>query len=163
MVVKGLSKGIAESIVLGKDLGNTFKNIADQILIKLIGALVEVAIKIGVQIALENTTIVALLTKLGIEKQITAEKKKQNNETKSGNIHKFIDIGLDFRICKGGAYQGETVVVEKEVPNYLPNSSDNYTISKRYISGSVNVNFNITLWIQGFDEHTNNRGTITAT
>ena len=103
MGVKGLSKGIAESIVLGKDLGNTFKNLADQILIKLIGALVEVAIKIGVQIALENTTIVALLTKLGIEKQITAEKKKQNSETKSGNIHQLVDIGLSYL---GGNAQG---------------------------------------------------------
>ena len=168
MGVKGLSKGIAESIVLGKDLGNTFKNIADQILIKLIGALVEVAIKIGVQIALENTTIVALLTKLGIEKQITAEKKKQNDETKSGNIHKFIDIGLDFLgFAKGGAVsKGKPVVVgERGAELFIPNSSGQITQSARGTSGgSVNVNFNITAMdTQGFDEALqNNRGTITA-
>jgi len=169
MGVKGLSKGIAESIVLGKDLGNTFKNIADQILIKLIGALVEVAIKIGVQIALENTTIVALLTKLGIEKQITAEKKKQNKETKSGNIHQLVDIGLSFLAgnAQGGALRkGEPALVGERGPElFIPNSSGQITQNARGMSGrSAVVNFNInTIDSRGFDEALEeNRGTITA-
>jgi len=169
MGVKGLSKGIAESIVLGKDLGNTFKNLADQILIKLIGALVEVAIKIGVQIALENTTIVALLTKLGIEKQITAEKKKQNKETKSGNIHQLVDIGLSFLggNAQGGALRkGEPALVGERGPElFIPNSSGQITQNARGMSGrSAVVNFNInTIDSRGFDEALEeNRGTITA-
>ncbi len=169
MGVKGLSKGIAESIVLGKDLGNTFKNLADQILIKLIGALVEVAIKIGVQIALENTTIVALLTKLGIEKQITAEKKKQNKETKSGNIHQLVDIGLSFLggNAQGGALRkGEPTIIGERGPElFIPNSSGQITQNARGMSGrSAVVNFNInTIDSRGFDEALEeNRGTITA-
>jgi len=169
MGVKGLSKGIAESIVLGKDLGNTFKNIADQILIKLIGALVEVAIKIGVQIALENTTIVALLTKLGIEKQITAEKKKQNKETKSRNIHQLVDIGLSFLggNAQGGALRkGEPALVGERGPElFIPNSSGQITQNARGMGGrSAVVNFNInTIDSRGFDEALEeNRGTITA-
>ena len=169
MGVKGLSKGIAESIVLGKDLGNTFKNIADQILIKLIGALVEVAIKIGVQIALENTTIVALLTKLGIEKQITAEKKKQNKETKSGNIHQLVDIGLSFLggNAQGGALRkGEPTIIGERGPElFIPNSSGQITQNARGMGGrSAVVNFNInTIDSRGFDEALEeNRGTITA-
>ena len=169
MGVKGLSKGIAESIVLGKDLGNTFKNIADQILIKLIGALVEVAIKIGVQIALENTTIVALLTKLGIEKQITAEKKKQNSETKSGNIHQLVDIGLSFLggNAQGGALRkGEPTIIGERGPElFIPNSSGQITQNARGMGGrSAVVNFNInTIDSRGFDEALEeNRGTITA-
>ena len=169
MGVKGLSKGIAESIVLGKDLGNTFKNIADQILIKLIGALVEVAIKIGVQIALENTTIVALLTKLGIEKQITAEKKKQNKETKSKNIHQLVDIGLSFLggNAQGGALRkGEPALVGERGPElFIPNSSGQITQNARGMGGrSAVVNFNInTIDSRGFDEALEeNRGTITA-
>ncbi len=169
MGTKGLSKGIAESIVLGKDLGNTFKNLADQILIKLIGALVEVAIKIGVQIALENTTIVALLTKLGIEKQITAEKKKQNSETKSGNIHQLVDIGLSFLggNAQGGALRkGEPALVGERGPElFIPNSSGQITQNARGMSGrSAVVNFNInTIDSRGFDEALEeNRGTITA-
>ena len=169
MGVKGLSKGIAESIVLGKDLGNTFKNLADQILIKLIGALVEVAIKIGVQIALENTTIVALLTKLGIEKQITAEKKKQNKETKSGNIHQLVDIGLSFLggNAQGGALRkGEPTIIGERGPElFIPNSSGQITQNARGMGGrSAVVNFNInTIDSRGFDEALEeNRGTITA-
>ena len=169
MGTKGLSKGIAESIVLGKDLGNTFKNLADQILIKLIGALVEVAIKIGVQIALENTTIVALLTKLGIEKQITAEKKKQNKETKSGNIHQLVDIGLSFLggNAQGGALRkGEPTIIGERGPElFIPNSSGQITQNARGMGGrSAVVNFNInTIDSRGFDEALEeNRGTITA-
>ncbi len=169
MGVKGLSKGIAESIVLGKDLGNTFKNLADQILVKLIGALVEVAIKIGVQIALENTTIVALLTKLGIEKQITAEKKEQNKETKKSNKQNLISTALMFLggNAQGGSLRkGEPTLVGERGPElFIPNSSGQITQNARGMSGrSAVVNFNInTIDSRGFDEALEeNRGTITA-
>jgi len=169
MGVKGLSKGIAESIVLGKDLGNTFKNLADQILVKLIGALVEVAIKIGVQIALENTTIVALLTKLGIEKQITAEKKEQNKETKKSNKQNLISTALMFLggNAQGGSLRkGEPTLVGERGPElFIPNSSGQITQNARGMGGrSAVVNFNInTIDSRGFDEALEeNRGTITA-
>ena len=169
MGTKGLSKGIAESIVLGKDLGNTFKNLADQILVRLIGALIEVAIKIGVQIALENTTIVALLTKLGIEKQITAEKKKQNDANRDNAKTNFFNIVSSFigGNAQGGALRkGEPALVGERGPElFIPNSSGQITQNARGMGGrSAVVNFNInTIDSRGFDEALQqNRGTITA-
>ena len=173
MGVKGLSKGIAESIVLGKDLENTFRNLANQILIKLIGALVEVAIKIGVQIALENTTILQLLTKLGIEKQITTEKKAQNDAQKAANRDNakttFFNIVSSFIGGKsqGGALgKGQPSIVGERGPElFIPNSSGQITQNARGMSGrSAVVNFNInTIDSRGFDEALQqNRGTITA-
>ena len=172
--VKGISKGIAESIVLGKDFGSTLKNIADTILVKIISAMVEIALKIALQIALENTTIVALLAKLGIEKQITAEKEKQNKNQKEQNKRQGFamlmsgnPLGFLGFMAKGGAVsKGQpTVVGEQGAELFIPNSSGQITQSARGLGGgSVNVNFTInTIDSRGFDEAlVENRGTITS-
>jgi len=171
MGIKGVSKGIAESIVLGKDFGNTLKNIADQILIKIISAMVEIALKIALQIALENSTIVALLTKLGIEKQITAEKKEQNEQEKKKTKRQLVNTFLSFAsgggMASGGSVsKGDPVVVGERGPElFIPNSSGQITQNARGLGGgSVNVNFTInTIDSRGFDQAlVENRGTITS-
>lgn len=169
--VKGISKGIAESIVLGKDFGSTLKNIADTILVKIISAMVEIALKIALQIALENSTIVALLTKLGIEKQITAEKKEQNEQEKKKTKRQLVNTFLSFAsgggMASGGSVsKGDPVVVGERGPElFIPNSSGQITQNARGLGGgSVNVNFTInTIDSRGFDEAlVENRGTITS-
>tara|TARA_R100000773_G_scaffold30244_1_gene25866 strand:- start:3977 stop:5818 length:1842 start_codon:yes stop_codon:yes gene_type:complete len=171
MGIKGVSKGIAESIVLGKDFGDTLKNIADQILIKIISAMVEIALKIALQIALENSTIVALLTKLGIEKQITAEKKEQNEQEKKKTKRQLVNTFLSFAsgggMASGGSVsKGDPVVVGERGPElFIPNSSGQITQNARGLGGgSVNVNFTInTIDSRGFDQAlVENRGTITS-
>ena len=177
MGIKGMSKGIAESIVLGKDLQNTFRNLANQILIKVVSAMVEVAMKIALQIALENSTIVALLTKLGIEKQITAEKNKQNKKAKtdlvSGFIGAFTGGGSNLfqggyggaRASGGSVQKGQPYMVgERGAELFVPNQSGQIQQSARGGGGSTTVNFNInTVDASGFDELlVRNRGTITA-
>jgi len=75
--IRSVSMGIAESIVLGKKLQDTFKEIAQKLLIKIIASLVEEQlIKIAL-IALDQIAVLIGLQKLGVEKQITSEKKKQ--------------------------------------------------------------------------------------
>jgi len=75
--IRLVSMSIAESLVLGKKLGDTFKEIAQKILIKIIaGLLEEQLIKIAL-IALDEFAVLIGLQKLGVEKQITSEKKKQ--------------------------------------------------------------------------------------
>ena len=147
MGTKGISKGIAESIVLGKEFGDTMKNIGNQILIKIIAALVEVAIKIGVQIALQNTSIAQLLVTLGIEKQITAEKDKQNKMSRGKSLHGFIDMGMSFLgFAQGGAVsKGKPIMVGEKGPElFVPNQTGQINQNARGTGGgSVNVNFNI--------------------
>jgi len=171
--ITGMSKGIAESIVLGKDLQNTFRNIANQILIKIISAMVEVAMKIALQIALENTTIVALLTKLGIEKQITAEKNKQNKQSKDQAkrdlVMTFVSAfsgGFTPRASGGSVQKGQPYMVgEQGSELFVPNQSGQIQQSARGTGGgAVNVNFNInTIDSRGFQETlVENRGVITS-
>jgi len=147
MGIKGMSKGIAESIVLGKEFGDTMRNIGNQILIKIISALIEVAVKIGVQIALQNTTIAQLLITLGIEKQITAEKDKQNKASKGKAVSGFIDMGLSFLgFAQGGAVsKGKPIMVGERGPElFVPNQTGQITQNARGTGGgNVNVNFNI--------------------
>jgi hypothetical protein len=69
--VKGISKGIAEAIVLGKSLNESFKTLAQNILVSLLQRLIEEQlIRLGM-IAIEQL-------KLFIAKQQTAEIVKQN-------------------------------------------------------------------------------------
>ncbi len=147
MGIKGMSKGIAESIVLGKEFGETMRNIGNQILIKIIAALVEVAVKIGVQIALQNTSIAQLLITLGIEKQITAEKDKQNKMAIGKSIHGFIDMGMSFLgFAQGGAVsKGKPIMVGERGPElFVPNQTGQIQQNSRGTGGgTVNVNFNI--------------------
>ncbi|MAL46992.1 hypothetical protein [Hyphomonas sp.] len=168
MGIQGMSKGIAETIVLGKDLGTSFKVLGEQILIKIISALVEIVAKIGLQILLEQTAIAELLVKLGIEKQITAEKEKQNKAQKDKNKQAFISMLLGVpAFASGGALMaGRPAIVGERGPElFVPNSTGQITQSARGLGGrAVNVNFNInTIDSRGFDEAlVENRGTITS-
>ena len=168
MGIQGMSKGIAETIVLGKDLGTSFKVLGEQILIKIISALVEIVAKIGLQILLEQTAIAELLVKLGIEKQITAEKEKQNKAQKDKNKQAFISmlLGVPMMASGGALMAGRPAIVGERGPElFVPNSTGQVTQSARGLGGrAVNVNFNInTIDSRGFDEAlVENRGTITS-
>lgn len=173
MGVKGMSNGIAKSIVLGEDLKTSFKTLAQEILIKIISALIEIAVKIGVQIALENTSLGILLAKLGVEQQITAAKKEQTDEMEKQNkaqgtamLMSGNPLGFLGFMAKGGAVsKGKPFVVGENGPElFIPNSTGQITQSARGTGGgAVSVNFNInTLDARGFDELlVRNRGTIT--
>ena len=170
MGIKGMSKGIAEQIVLGKDLQKSFRVLGEQILIKIISALVEIAAKIALQVVLEQTAIANLLVKLGIEQQITAEKNKQNKASKDQAKRDFVSTLLSIPFmgkANGGALMaGRASIVGERGPElFIPNTTGQVTQSARGMGGrAVNVNFNInTIDSRGFDEAlVENRATITS-
>ena len=170
MGIKGMSKGIAEQIVLGKDLQKSFRVLGEQILIKIISALVEIAAKIALQVVLEQTAIANLLVKLGIEQQITAEKNKQNKAQKDQSKRDFVSTLLSIPFmgkANGGALMaGRASIVGERGPElFIPNATGQVTQSARGMGGrAVNVNFNInTIDSRGFDEAlVENRATITS-
>lgn len=51
--VKSLSKGIAESIILGKELGETFKNVVQQAIVNLLATYIEIGLRQLANIAYE--------------------------------------------------------------------------------------------------------------
>jgi hypothetical protein len=170
MGIKGMSQGLAENIVTGKDLKGTFQALADQILIKILSTLIEIAAKIALQVVLEQTAIANLLVKLGIEQQITAEKDKQAKASKDQAKRDFVSTLLSIpfmgKANGGSVMKGMPTIVGERGPElFFPNSSGQITQNARGTQGrSAVVNFNInTIDSRGFDEAlVENRGTITA-
>jgi hypothetical protein len=155
--IKGFSRGIAESIVLGKELNKTFKDLARTLVVEVLATMIEI--------------IARKLTELAIEKAITQQKQIQAVLSKIGGF-----FGLDFGLFgigsgsifrdKGGAVsKGKPFVVGERGPElFIPNQTGQITQNARGTSGSpVNVNFNInTVDASGFEELlVRSRGTIT--
>ena len=162
--VQGVSKSIAESIVLGKELNATFRQLAQQILINIISKTIERIALLGIE---------KLLLK-DINKE-EAEKdnliRKQNTNLKRQILLNLLaggsggGGGASF-MAKGGAVRkGQPVVVgERGAELFIPNSSGQITQAARGTGGGqTTVNFNInTLDASGFDDLLiRNRGTIT--
>ena len=155
--IKGFSRGIAESIILGKELNKTFKDLARTLAVEVLSTMIEI--------------IARKLTELAIEKAITQQKQIQAVLSKVGGF-----FGLDFGLFglgsgsifrdKGGAVsKGKPFVVGERGPElFIPNQTGQITQSARGMGGSsVNVNFNInTVDASGFSELLQrSRGTIT--
>ena len=164
--VGNISKSIAESIVLGKELTASFKALAQQILVNIISKTLERIILLQIEKAL-----------LG---DIVDEEAKKNNEIKKQNTNLKKQIALNaisggggsflsslFPKASGGAVsKGQPYMVgENGAEMFVPNQSGQITQSARGGSGggSTTVNFNInTVDARGFDELlTESRGTIT--
>ena len=160
-----MSEALARSVVLGEKLSDTLRNISQQILGKIIAHLIEKIARQAISIAMENTQIAQLMTKLGIEKMITHEKTKQS-------VMKGVSTGGDLltgimgSFASGGAVsKGEPILVgENGAEMFVPNQSGQITQSARGTGGgSTTVNFNInTVDASGFEELlVRSRGTIT--
>jgi hypothetical protein len=148
--IRGFSKGVAEAIVLGKDLNESFKNLAQTLAVKVLSILIEVIARKSVELA--------------IEKMITREKERQASLSGGGSFFSMAKSVLGF--AKGGAVRkGQPVVVgEQGAELFVPNQTGQITQSARGTSGGqTTVNFNInTLDASGFDDLlVRNRGTIT--
>jgi len=165
-----MSNALARSLVFGEKLSDTLRNMALNVLGKIIAALIEQIARQAIQIAMENTQIAQLLTKLGIEQMITAEKKAQStitggNGSMGSSLMSFATSFLPKFASGGAVAKGQpTLVGERGAELFIPNSSGQITQNARGTSGgSTTVNFNInTVDARGFDELlTQSRGTIT--
>jgi len=166
-----MSEALSRSLVFGEKLSDTLRNMALNVLGKIIAALIEQIARQAIQIAMENTQIAQLMTKLGIEKMITAEKHAQKAASSGGSDNmgsSLINMASSFLgFAKGGAVsKGQPVVVgERGAELFIPNSTGQITQNARggNAGGSTTVNFNInTVDARGFDELlTQSRGTIT--
>ena len=131
--IKGFSKGIAESIVLGKELHMTMKELAQTLSVKILSIVIETITRKGVELA--------------IEKMITREKEKQaglRHHSTGSTLFSMAKSFLGF--AKGGAVsKGQPVVVgERGAEMFVPNSTGQITQAARGTGGgTVNVNFNI--------------------
>ena len=163
-----MSNALARSLVFGEKLSDTLKNMALSVLARITAILIEQIARQSIQIAMENAQIGQLLHKLGIEKEITKEKRRQNQQTINSDLgSSLINMASSFLgFAKGGAVsKGQPVVVgERGAELFIPNKTGQITQAARGTGGGqTTVNFNInTLDASGFDDLlVRNRGTIT--
>ena len=148
--IRGFSKGVAEAIVLGKDLNESFKNLAQTLAVKVLTIMIEVIARKSVELA--------------IEKMITREKERQASLSGGGSFFSMAKSVLGF--ANGGAVsKGRPIMVGENGPEmFVPNQTGQITQSARGTGGSATtVNFNInTVDASGFEELlVRSRGTIT--
>jgi len=160
--IKKMSNVLAEAIVLGKSLEESFRKMAQSLLVKIISHLIEEIALIGIKKILkkeEEQTEANILNTL----------KSQNTERKRAIFFNALGGGggggFPF-FAKGGAVsKGQPIVVgEQGAELFIPNSSGQITQSARGTGGgSTTVNFNInTVDASGFEELlVRSRGTIT--
>jgi len=165
-----MSEALSRSLVFGEKLSDTLRNMALNVLAKIVSILIEQIARQSIQIAMENTHIGQLITKLSIEKQITDEKRRQQSAMAGGSDNmgsSLVRMATSFLgFAKGGAVsKGQPVIVgERGAEVFVPNSTGQITQSARGTGGGqTTVNFNInTLDASGFDDLlVRNRGTIT--
>jgi len=161
--VGSVSKSIAESIVLGKELNETFQKLAQQILINIISKSIERLALLGIEkILLKDINKEEAEKDNLIRKQNTNLKRQilLNAMTGGGG-----GSGLKLFANGGAVSKGQPIVVgEQGAEVFVPNSTGQITQSARGTGGGqTTVNFNInTLDASGFDDLlVRNRGTIT--
>ena len=149
--IKGFSKGIAESIVLGKELDVTFKSIAQTMAVGILQTVVEIIARESVLIA--------------IEKAKTIYKQQQAMLSATSNLSGLGSLGSFFRASGGSVQKGQPYMVgERGAELFVPNQSGQIQQSARGGNdGATTVNFNInTVDASGFEDLlVRSRGTIT--
>lgn len=160
--IKAFSRGLAEALVMGKELNMTFKEIAKRLLVDILAFTIQLVIQETIRAALKKDEVVA-------ENEITEEKKKQLKiqmamMAMSGNPMALFGFA---GFSQGGAVRkGNPVIVGERGPElFVPNTTGQITQNARGTNmGGVNVNFTINaIDTQGFDDALQqNRGTITS-
>jgi len=152
--VDSFSRGIAESLILGKSLKDTFSNMARTLAVEVLTQLISIVAKKSVELA--------------IEKMITREKQKQASLSAVSGGSSLFGMAKSFLgFAKGGAVsKGQPIVVgEQGAELFVPNQTGQITQSARGTGngGATTVNFNInTVDASGFEELlVRSRGTIT--
>ena len=154
--IKGFSRGLAEAIVLGKELKMTFKDLGRTLLTEVLATIIEIIAREAVLLGIQKA-------KLLLAKQSAVINKGGGADMGTSLLGK---IGGLFGFAKGGAVsKGQPVVVgERGAELFIPNQSGQITQAARGTNGGqTTVNFNInTLDASGFDDLLiRNRGTIT--
>ncbi len=161
--IKAFSRGLAEALVLGKDLNMTFKELAQKLFVDILAFTIQIIIQETIRNALKKEQVDS-------EAKITNELKSQTTEMKKQAVLSLFTGGFTggnpHRASGGSVSKGQPVVVGERGPElFVPNSTGQITQNARGTGGgAVNVNFTInTIDSRGFGEALQeNRGTITG-
>jgi tape measure domain-containing protein len=170
--ISSFSNALARAIILGEDLGKSFKKMVADALVQTLAILIEVIIRLGIQKLLNIDLEKQENNKLNNAKKYTSELKKQVGLalllailTGGGSMSGGFSFGGGKRASGGSVQKDKPYMVgENGAELFIPNSSGQITQSARGTGGgATTVNFNInTVDASGFEELLiRSRGTIT--
>jgi hypothetical protein len=158
--IKNISRGIAESIVLGKKLTDTFRELAQKVLVSILEKLIEKQLILLANYAIEKLTEILnkrkedsiqrqnslLLRQIGYQTTLNALGSSSGGGGGGGDIFSDVIgsvIGSIFR-AEGGAVNAGTpyTVGERGRELFIPNTSGTI-VPNHDMSGGMNITFNI--------------------
>jgi hypothetical protein len=165
--IKKVSKSIAESIIMGKELSDIFKKISQELGIKILAYMIELTARLFVDYTLQKLKQSTLEKQTDEMRKQTKEQEKQNKAKGTAMLMSGNPMGfLGFMASGGAVGKGQPYMVGENGPElFVPNQSGQIQQNARGGSGggSTTVNFNInTLDASGFEDLlVRSRGTIT--
>jgi hypothetical protein len=164
--IKKVSKSIAESIIMGKELSDIFKKIAQELGIKILAYMIELTARLFVDYTLQKLKQSILEKQTDEMRKQTKEQERQNKAKGSAMLMSGNPMGfLGFMASGGSVQKGQPYMVgEQGAELFIPNQSGQIQQSARGGNGgATTVNFNInTLDASGFEDLlVRSRGTIT--
>ena len=165
--IKKVSKSIAESIIMGKELSDIFKKIAQELGIKILAYMIELTARLFVDYTLQKLKQSILEKQTDEMRKQTKEQERQNKAKGSAMLMSGNPMGfLGFMASGGAVGKGQPYMVGENGPElFVPNQSGQIQQNARGGSGggATTVNFNInTVDASGFEELlVRSRGTIT--
>ena len=151
--ISSFSNALSRAIILGEDLGKSFKRMVQDALVKTLALLIEAIIILGIQ----------KLLNIDLEKQ--DNKKLKNAQKYTSELKKQVGLALLLAVLTGGGSMGGGFSfgggkrasggsVQKDKPYmvgengaelFIPNSSGQITQSARGTGGGGNTNVNFTI------------------
>ena len=161
--IKSFTQGIAESIVLGKKLADTFRSIAQSFLVSILQQALELIARETLSLILEKAKTSQLFAQLTLEKQITAEKVAQASVSSGGGGGGFFSslLKIGMSAFGGGANAGDAIytdygaeggsfkagmpitVGERGREIFVPQTNGNIIPNHDIGMGGMNITFNI--------------------
>ena len=161
--IKSFTQGIAESIVLGKKLADTFRSIAQSFLVSILQQALELIARETLSLILEKAKTTQLFAQLTLEKQITAEKVAQASVSSGGGGGGFFSslLKIGMSAFGGGANAGDAIytdygaeggsfkagmpitVGERGREIFVPQTNGNIIPNHDMGMGGMNITFNI--------------------
>ena len=151
--IKGVSRSLAEAVILGKDLNESLSNLARQILVNILASIIERIALMYLEKFLQKLINKQTDDKLNKEKKVTKEKQKQAFYQAiiaalgggGGGGGGFAEGGqVKARADGGGVGRGSPYIVgERGRELFIPNQDGEIVSNERLQRLGTNVNFTI--------------------
>jgi len=156
--IKDFSKGIAESIVLGKSLGEALKSAIQNALVKILATQIEILIREGIKLSIQKLQTLEIIKQNALLAQQQAMGGGDSGGGLFGSLFKIgaslfgggggmtpIDASVVSPFAEGGSVRGgmPITVGERGREMFIPSSNGTIVPNQDLGMSGMNINFNI--------------------